>query len=193
MTSLIRKFKRLALDVRLFIEDQKAVASVEFAFIAPLMIATYFGSVEVSRAYIAKNRVETVSETVSDLVAQGRNIDKAELADIFAISSKILRADEEAKFNVVVTAVRTEPLEDGTPETTVRWSESKTGNNTRTVDDVYNELPDGMANNYETIIVTELYYKHTSIMEYFIKGEKNYDRRFLNKPRYSSDIPCSDC
>lgn len=193
MRNLIYKLKCLKADLAAFIENEKAVASVEFAFIAPLMVATYFGSVEISRAYIAKNRVETVSETVSDLVAQGKNITEAELTDIFAISSKILRADEEAKFNVVVTAVRTLPDAGGDPETKVTWSESKTGEHTRTVGDTFTELPDGIAQNYETVIVTELYYKHNSILEFFVKGDKIFDRRFIHKPRYSSDIPCTDC
>ncbi len=193
MRKLIARWTILKADINRLIHDQQAVASVEFAFIAPLMIATYFGCVEVSRAYIAKNRVETVSETVSDLVAQGKNIDTAELADIFSISSKILRADEEAKFNVVVTSVRTLPLDGGGSETTVQWSESKTGEHTRTMGDQYTELPAGVAQNFETVIVTELYYKHNSLLEFFIKGDKLFDRRFINKPRYSSDIPCSDC
>lgn len=185
--TLSNKWKRLK-------HNQKGTAAIEFAFLAPLMIALYFGTIEISRVYIIKNKVETVSETVADLVAQGKTITKAQLDDIFTLSTAVLKTDEEAQFNIVVTAVRTLPNPNtGNPETKVTWSESKTGNNTRAEDAEYNDLPNGMAQNYETLIVTELYYDHTAIFEYVIKGTKKFDRRFITKPRYSLDIPCSDC
>ncbi len=193
MITLTTQLKKLKTQYQRFIKNQQGLASVEFAFVAPLLIATYFGCVEVSRAYITKNKVETISETVADLVAQGTAIDSAQLADIFSISSKMLTASEEAKFNIAVTAVRTLPAPGGGSTTTVQWSESKTGENTRTVGDNYTELPDGIAQNFQTIIVTELFYQHKAMFEFFIKGEKSFDRRFISKPRYSSDIPCTDC
>lgn len=193
MITLTTQLKKLKTQYQRFRKDQQGLASVEFAFVAPLLIATYFGCVEVSRAYITKNKVETISETVADLVAQGTAIDKAQLTDIFSISSKMLTTSEEAKFNIAVTAIRTLPAPGGGSTTTVQWSESKTGENTRTVGDNYTELPDGIAQNFETIIVTELFYQHKAMFEFFIKGEKSFDRRFITKPRYSSDIPCTDC
>jgi len=177
-----------------FLKNQKGTAAIEFAFLAPILILTYFGALEVSRAYLIKNKVETVSETVANLVAQGTTITQSQLDDIFTLSTSMLETDEEAKFNIVVTAVRTLPDPNtGDPKTKVTWSESKTGNDTRGQDDEYNELPDGMAENYETLIVTELYYDHTAIFEYVVKGTKKFDRRFITKPRYSLDIPCDDC
>ncbi len=190
LTLTAKRTKRL---LERFCQNHQGAAAIEFAFIAPLMIATYFGTVEVSRAYIIKNKVETVSETVADLVAQGKTITTSQLDDIFAISAKVLKTSEQANFNIVVTAVRTEPDSSGNMETKVMWSESKNGSNEHTVDSDYTDLPDGIAKNYESIIVTELYYEHTSLFEYFIKGQKSFDRRFINKPRYSSDIPCTDC
>lgn len=184
---------RLKLAVEDFIGNRQGTAAVEFALLAPLMIATYFGTVEVSRAYIIKNKVEAVSETIADLVAQGKSTTTSELADMFKISSKSLTPSQEAGINLVVTAVRTEPNDDGEKETKVTWSESKDGTKTYSKGTTFTDLPDGITKNYETIIVTELYYNHTSIMEYFVKGTKKFDRRFITKPRYSSDIPCSDC
>lgn len=186
----VGKLYQRALD---FKKDQRGAAAIEFAFIAPLLVATYFGTVEISRTYIIQNKVEAISETVADLVTQGKAITTAQLQDIFKISSKTLLATEEAKFNIVVTAVRTEPDDDGTPKTEVRWSESKDGTNTHSVGSEYTDLPEGITKNYETIIVTELYYKHKSTFEVVVKGEKKFDRHFISKPRYSSDIPCTDC
>lgn len=178
---------------KLFPKDVKGTSAIEFALIAPLMILSYFGTVEISRTYITQNKVEAISETVSDLVSQGKSITTSQLEDIFKISAKTLTTTEEDKYNIVVTAVRTEPDESGNPKTTVRWSQSKDGTKTHAVDSEYTELPEGLASNYETIIVTELYYSHEAILGMVVKGKKKFDRRFINKPRYSSDIPCSDC
>jgi|GEM_PF-1413291 len=184
--TVIRKLKA-------FKKNCEGTAAIEFSFIAPLMIATYFGTVEISRLYIAKNKVETVTETISDLVAQGKTTTTQELADIFAIGTKALNTKESLEFNIVVTAVETQPNNSGDPVSRVLWSESKKGTNKLTKDSLVNDLPDGLARNYETIIMTELYYEHTSIFEFFIKGKKSFDRRFYSKPRYTASIPCDDC
>lgn len=185
--------RRIIKKLRAFKNDAEGVAAIEFAFIAPLMVATYFGTLEVSRLYIAKNKVETVSETIADLVAQGKTTTKSELADIFAIGGKALTLQENLEYNIVVTAVETLPNNSGDPVSRVLWSESKKGTNELTKNAIVNDLPDGLARNYETIIMTELYYDHTAIFEYFIKGPKSFDRRFYSKPRYTTSIPCTDC
>jgi len=193
MTSTIQYINYLKHQCKRVIKNKNGTAAVEFALIAPLMIATYFGCVEVSRVFITKNKIETVSETGADLITQSKSTNLDELDDIFSISTTMLSAEEELLFNLVLTAVRTEPDTNGNPKTTVQWSESKTNANTHTKGDVYSDLPDGVATLFETIIVTELYYTHTAFYEYFIKGPKQFDRRFISKPRYSSDIPCTDC
>ena len=185
--------KKLSRSLNSFKKNAKGAASVEFAFIAPLMIATYFGTVEVSRAYIAKNKVETVTETISDLVAQSKTIKKSELIDIFNLVTKTLTIDEELNYNIVVTAVESLPDGQGNPESKVKWSESKTGNNKHTADTTINDLPPGLARNYETVIMTELYYEHSALFGFFIKGKKSFDRVFYSKPRYTASIPCDDC
>lgn len=176
-----------------FLKNREGTAAIEFSFIAPLMIATYFGTVEVSRLYIAKNKVETVTETISDLVAQGKSTTVSELSDIFSIGASSLSLKENLEYNVVVTAVETQPSNNGSPVSRVLWSESKTGSNKKTIDSIVSDLPDGLARNFETVIVTELYYEHSALLEFFIKGKKSFNRRYYSKPRYTASIPCDDC
>lgn len=193
MIILKRHIKNIVKRLNTFQKNSEGTAAIEFAFIAPLMLATYFGTLEVSRLYIAKNKVETVTETISDLVAQGKTTTKQELADIFSIGSKALSFKEDLEYNVVVTAIETQPDNSGTPVSRVIWSESKKGTNKHAVNSIVNDLPPGLARNFETIIMTELYYEHTALFEYFIKGPKSFDRRFYSKPRYTASIPCNDC
>lgn len=193
MNNFKQHIKNFVEHLKAFQKNSEGTSAIEFSFIAPLMIISYFGTVEVSRLYIAKNKVETVTETISDLVAQGKTTTKQELADIFSIGSKALTLKESLEFNIVVSAVQTLPNNSGTPVSRVLWSESKKGTNKLVKDSIVNDLPAGLARNYETIIMTELYYDHTSIFEFFLKGSKSFDRRFYSKPRYTASIPCNDC
>lgn len=177
-----------------FTNNTKGTSAVEFALLLPIMISIYLGTVEISQALIAKNKVEVITESLADLVTRGETITQAQLQDMFQISTTTLSTDELTDFNIVVTAVRTEPdAGTGQPQTLVTWSESKTGENTHTPGSPFTELPANMAINFQTIIVTEMYFDHHSIYGYFIDGAQNMDRRFITKPRFSSDIPCTDC
>lgn len=186
-------FQKLSNKLKSFINDKEGTSAIEFALLAPLMIAIYFGTVEISKLLITKNKVETVAETISDLVAQSTTITTTELADIFSIATSTLSLEEDLEFNIVVTAINTQPNGEGDPESKVIWSESKKGTKKQVVNTIVNDLPDGLARNFETVIMTELYYNHSAIFEFFIKGKKSFDRVFYSKPRYTASIPCTDC
>ncbi len=183
-----------------FFGQEKGTAAVEFALIAPLMITTFIGTVEISHAWLTKEKIEAATETVADLVSQGQSTTPNDLNQILSITNATLNTNEEAAINIVISALRTEPNDDGDPETKVKWSHSKTGAGVRAVCAIYEDLPEDLAANYETIILTELKYSYTSILgnlvsasERFIMTASVFDRAYLNRPRYSSDIPCEDC
>lgn len=185
--------KTLNNKVRAILKNKEGTTSVEFALIAPILIATYFATVEVSMAYLDKEKVENVAETVADLVARGKTITASELDDIFLLTKATLSQEQENQINIIVTEVYTQPNNQGNPETTVTWSRSKTRENEKLPNSDYDELPAGMATNYQSLIITELEFSHNSLYGQVIKGTKVYDRRFINKPRFSLTIPCDDC
>ena len=178
-----------------FFNHEEGTAAIEFALIAPIMIVTFIGTVEISNAWLEKERVEAATETVADLIAQETIVTEASIAQIISITRGNLNNRQLAAIDIVVTAVRTEPNPGtGDPESLVSWSESKTGAGTYTIGDIFPEtLPAGIANNYETIIYTELIYNYNSLIGRFIQGTIGFDRNYINRPRYSSDIPCDDC
>lgn len=62
--------RRLIDLVRRFEREERGIAAVEFALILPFLIALYFGSLEASAAFTADKRVNSISSTIGDLVAQ---------------------------------------------------------------------------------------------------------------------------
>ena len=53
-----------------FLRSTPGVASVEFAFLAPVLILLYVGAGEVSQAVMTSRKVEALSRTLADLVSQ---------------------------------------------------------------------------------------------------------------------------
>lgn len=53
-----------------FAKNQSGLAAIEFAFLLPLMLAIYFGIVELSQGLSASRKIDLVAHAMSDLVGQ---------------------------------------------------------------------------------------------------------------------------
>ncbi len=92
------KFKNIVRDHALragylatrFGQETKGVAAIEFAFLAPLMLLMYVGTMEVSNAVSANRKLSRVSSTVGDLLTQTTCYTDATLTDIMKIADDIM-------------------------------------------------------------------------------------------------------
>ena len=73
-----------------FKSDNNAVAAVEFALIAPILILLFVGTVEVSLAISINRKVARISSAVADLVTQAPRFDENEIMQIIQIAEKIM-------------------------------------------------------------------------------------------------------
>jgi Flp pilus assembly protein TadG len=84
--------------LRRFRQDREGVAAVEFAIIAPLLIMTYMGMLEISQGFQASRKLSLFARTAADLTSQGAKepaastdpIPAAELIDINDASKWIM-------------------------------------------------------------------------------------------------------
>ncbi len=122
-------------------KDNKGVAAVEFALIAPVMVLMLFGAVEVSQAVTIDRKVTQAASTVADLVAQYETLDCATLRSIMTISRSVFEPYPNqgtlASINVASVA-----LVGGTPK--VEWSKMVNSSGTCTTSAA---LPIGMVVN----------------------------------------------
>jgi Flp pilus assembly protein TadG len=65
-----------------FAGDRRGVSAVEFALLALLMIALYFGSVEVSDGVIADRKVTLTAAALANLTAQVPTISTSDMSNI---------------------------------------------------------------------------------------------------------------
>src|SRR5262245_55924354 len=68
----------------------KATVAVEFALIAPVMIAIFFGVSELTNALQASSKVTSMASQAADLIAQDKAICNAEMTDVFSAVAAVM-------------------------------------------------------------------------------------------------------
>lgn len=82
--------RRLAKTLSRFGQDRGGVAAVEFAFIAPIMILLFVGTIELSAGISTDRKLSRVSSAIGDLVTQSQKLSASDVQNIMDISSKIM-------------------------------------------------------------------------------------------------------
>lgn len=145
----MRQFIQLLLS---FKHDTRGVSAVEFALLAPFMIALYLGSVQLTLGLTADRKVSQVANSVADLVTQDDFITDADLVDIYAAADAILNPFDTAPLSLRITSIRM----DADEEIFVDWSD---GEGMTPLDtDSLPELPDGLLAPMNSIIMVEADY-----------------------------------
>jgi len=100
--------------------DQRGVSAIEFAMLAPLMIALYFGVVEISQGVAIDRKVMLSARTVADLVSQQLNtITKAEIDNLVKAAQTVTEPYPTAPLKTVVSQVK---IDVATGKATIDWS-----------------------------------------------------------------------
>lgn len=167
--------------------DERGVSAVEFAMIAPVMIAFYFGMAEFCQGYMAQKRMGHVSAMVADLVAQEETVATANLDDIFQIGGLIMKPfpTTPALQQRVSSVTRTAGV------ARVTWSRGS-GVAARPVDEVIT-MPAGLISDGESIIVSEATYDYDSPVDYLMPAVTRFSHIYYLRPRTVDNVVCSDC
>lgn len=87
---LHHKLKSIFLKPLAFIKDSKAVAAVEFAFIAPILLLLFVGTIEVSFLVAVDRKLSRTASTIADLVTQDTAADAATLNNFLGATERIM-------------------------------------------------------------------------------------------------------
>jgi Flp pilus assembly protein TadG len=87
---MVTQMNFLAPAIRRFRSDKRGVSAVEFALILPVMLLLYAGTVEISEALSVDRKVNQLSATVGDLVAQRMTMNTTEINNIFDAATAIM-------------------------------------------------------------------------------------------------------
>ena len=124
MWALVRR------QLRQLKRDERGVSAVEFAMLAPLMIALYFGVVEISQGVAIDRKTMLSARTVADLVSQQLNtITKAEIDNLMKAAQTVTEPYPTGPLKTVVSQVK---IEVKTGVATIDWSYAGPGATKRT-------------------------------------------------------------
>jgi Flp pilus assembly protein TadG len=87
MSKLVSGVRRRAIHL---VKDRRGLAAVEFAFILPLMLVMFFGTVEFSSGVAIDRKVTIMARTLSDLTSQNTSVTDTQLTNFFAASTAIM-------------------------------------------------------------------------------------------------------
>jgi Flp pilus assembly protein TadG len=193
---------------RRFARDRSGVAALEFALIAPLLLALYFVTMEVAQAIEVNKKVGRAGSMIADLVAQMPEIPVSELEGIMRIGEATLQPYNRSQPSITVTAI--EVTDEATPKVQVVWEG-------KLVDGEYDEgvpkgtavtnLPPALKIKGSFLIRAESSLAYEPVITWAAASDsaKNaiglaavFDgipmkETYYLRPRRSTTIPCADC
>lgn len=159
--------------------DERGVAALEFALIAPVMIIVFFGVVEAGQAVVAGRRTGHAASALADLATQKPKFTDADVADSFAAAQAMLKPMDPSKLTLKLTSVTA----DANKVPKVDWSEAQ-GMSKDTPGSTYSGLPAGLVVAAgDTAIVATAKYTLIQASKTVIKQDLSYSKMSYTHPR----------
>lgn len=137
-----------------FRKETKGVAAVEFAFLAPLMLLMYLGTLEISNAISANRKLSRSAYTVGDLITQFTSINACmtttQLNNIINIADKIMYPYNHT-MKISITGIS---VASGVNK--VKWSEGFNGGVTHADNSIYAALPSQIAGSDGFVVAAKI-------------------------------------
>jgi Flp pilus assembly protein TadG len=172
--------------IRRLTGDERGVSAIEFAMLAPVLIAFYMGMTEFCQGFMAQKRMGHVSAAVADLVAQEETVTPATIDDIFDIGGLIMKPFSTTTLRQRVSSVTSVA---GVP--TVDWSRGD-GMTARGVGSTM-PLPADLISSGESVIVAEVTYDYDSAADYLMPGLTRFAHTYYLRPRTVDKTVCPNC
>lgn len=185
--------------------DRRGVAAIEFAFIAPVLLITYFMTMEVSQGLEVSKKTGRIAIIVGDLVTQQQSLNKADLDSIMRIGEAVIQPYSRSKPSVYVTAI--EITDEDVPKAKVAWSRKLVGGAASSylpVGSIVTTVPEKLMIRNTFLIHAESKLEYTPVVVWSAGDSAAFgmksafdkldmsDRYFL-RPRMSQKVACNDC
>jgi Flp pilus assembly protein TadG len=161
-----------------FAGDRRGVSAIEFAILAPVMIALYLGMVEVSDGIGADRKVSLTASTLANLTAQYTTLSTSDMTNILDASSAIIVPYSASNLSMTVTCLSI----DANKNVTVMWSVAR---NTSALSGAVS-IPTDLQVPSTQLILAKVSYAYTPIVGYTITGTLNMSDRMYMAPRISA-------
>lgn len=198
----LKKMAGFRAGIARFRRDRRGVAAIEFAFIAPILLAMYFVTMEVSQGIETNKKLSRVGSMVADLVTQQSAVTKADLNAIMKIADSTLMPYRRSKPTIIITGINI----DEDSEATVEWSRQEINGaySVAAANGDKTTVPASLliANSFLVRVESNLEYKPVITWDPDNKSVLGLSAAFDNismgeryylRPRMTAIITCSDC
>ncbi|MFN0265272.1 TadE/TadG family type IV pilus assembly protein [Tepidamorphus sp. 3E244] len=182
----VRALQRLPLIGR-FVSDERGIAAVEFALVAPVMVAAYLGSVDLTQGVMVDRKVSVMTSAIGDLVAQSEEITTPEINNIFNIANALMAPYDKSTIKLRVSSLEITKKKQGQKrEAKVIWSDGK--NQSAYAKDTEILVPESIAANATSVIFTEGSYTFTPLFGQIITEKLVLKDSYYHVPRISDSV-----
>lgn len=170
-----------------FLKDEQGTAAIEFIFIAPVMLITYFGLAEVSLVVAADRDVSHATSVTADLSTQSETMGPADIEDIFNAALTVMNVSNTQAARVSIDVVSFEMDGTGTPD---EIGYASIGSGFSSHYDPAGTLSSTLLNATSGLLVTRIKYDYESPTGFgYYVSSPALTETFMLKPRKSSTIP----
>lgn len=169
--------------------DERGIAAVEFAFIAPALLVIFFATIELGAALNCRAKVNQAVSTAADLTAQASTVSASDMSNVVSAVGAILYPNASGSAHIVISSI----VDNDTGNGKVAWSYASNAT-ARTTDSTVT-LPSGLitAGSGQSVILAEITYDYSSPTTQFVTGTINMSGVFYARPRRTTTVSCSDC
>lgn len=196
MQTIANIWRNARCAMRGFAADTRALAATEFAVIVPLMLVTFFGTVEISSAVAIDRKVTLIARTLSDLTSQSTKLDDASMKDTFTASISVVMPYDAALVKGTISQIYV----DANSIATVQWSRAGTIASGATQaalatsarkagDKVTAMIPATLLIPSSYLILSEASYTYTPTVGYVLKSNITLGDLSYTRPRQVTCVP----
>lgn len=166
------------------LENRDGIAAIEFALIAPVMIALYIGLAEVSLLVTADRNVSHAASVTGDLATQVETLDTTEIENILQATLAVMNTSFTDSANITVD-MRSFEVDGSGNKVEVGYAKLGSGLTTKFDATGVNST---LLNETSGLVVTRISYNYNSPSREFV-GTPTLAETFMLKPRKSATIP----
>jgi Flp pilus assembly protein TadG len=187
MTAMTLRMTKL---LRSFTHDRDGASAIEFAFIAPLLIALYLGCVEITDGIATDRKVTLTAGALANLTSQSQTITVAGMTNILNASAAIIKPYSVGNLAATISCLKI----DADGNTKVKWSATLNGT-ARTAGETVTLPSAALAVPNSYLVWSEVNYNYTPVIGYTITGTLALTDQMFMSPRISppvyNSIACS--
>ena len=177
------------------LRDRSGASALEFAFLAPILLAIYISSFEITTGYSVSQKTLRAAGTIADIVTRQETVNKAFLSGMIEAAEATIAPSPAPGLKLKITGVTI----DSAGNAKVLWSWDENGGQPYTKGfPVF--LPDDMKKADSFLVRAELSVQHTMLLFFGSPAGSETTtrtitiaREFYYRQRLGNDVPCSDC